>query len=125
VGTAELTEQVQAVGESHRPLLCAGWVHASHIRPREDAHPTDYADVPANDCPTSAGSDLRLHLGPTPPRRDRWCVGVLDGGDLSLPRGTRRFRIAGRSPGRAELLAQLPDLDTVVVAVGSGGRWRD
>jgi hypothetical protein len=85
------TEQVTAFGESHRPLLCAGWVHASHIRPTEYVRPADYADVPRRRLPDDR------KLWPPPPARpevgwpDRWYVGVLDGGELPLPAGLRRF----------------------------------
>ena len=85
------TEQVQAFGESHRPLLCAAWVQASHITPREDARPSDYADVPRERLP-----DERK-LWPPPPAQpdahwpDRWYIGVLNGGELPLPPGLRRF----------------------------------
>jgi hypothetical protein len=79
------TEQDQAFGESHRPLLCAGWVHASHIRPRDGARPADYVDVPRERLP----QERRLWPPPsTQPDEawpDRWYVGVLDGGELPLP----------------------------------------
>jgi hypothetical protein len=85
------TEQVQAFGESHRPLLCAGWVHASHIKPSEHARPDDFADVPRERLPAER------KLWPPPPTQpgagwpDRWYVGVLDGGELPLPVGLHRF----------------------------------
>jgi hypothetical protein len=66
-------------------------VHASHIRPREDAQPAEYADVPLERLP-----DERK-LWPPPAERpdgawpDRSYVGVLDGGELPLPPGLRRF----------------------------------
>jgi hypothetical protein len=66
------TEQVQAFGESHRALLCAGWVHASHIRPSEHARPGECADVPRHHLV----DDRRLW--PPPP--------------LPLPPGWRKFR---------------------------------
>jgi hypothetical protein len=86
------SEQVQAFGESHRALRCAGWVHASHITRSVHARPGEYADVPREHLV----DDRRLWPPPaTQPDAawpDRWYIGVLDGGELPLPPGWRRFR---------------------------------
>jgi hypothetical protein len=85
-------EQVQAFGESHRALQCAGWVHASRVRPGEHARPDEYADVPRQHLV----DDRRMWPPPaTEPGvawPDRWNIGVLDGSELPLPPGWRRFR---------------------------------
>jgi len=65
-------------------------VHASHIEPGA-SRVDDYADVPRQRLP----DDRRL-WPPLPTqgdvgRPDRWYVGVLDGGELSLPPGLRKF----------------------------------
>ena len=101
------TEQVQAFGESHRPLLCAGWVHASHIKPSDHATTDDYAEVPRQRLP----DDRRLWPPPTQPDvgwPDRWYVGVLDGGELPLPLGCAGSASRGRRArwaSRAEVVS--------------------
>lgn len=53
--------------------------------------PDEYADVPRQ----HRVDDRRMWPPPTQPHAawpDRWYIGVLDGGELPVPLGWRRFR---------------------------------
>jgi hypothetical protein len=85
------TEQLQAFEESHIDHLCALDGCTSHTSARATAHarPTSrmFRDRLPDECklwpPPSAQSDEAWP--------DRWNVGVLDGGELPMPRRLHRF----------------------------------
>jgi hypothetical protein len=66
-------------------------VHASHIKPNEHARPDDYADVPRERLPDDRKLWPPPVAQPDAAWPDRWDVGVLDGGELPLPPGLRKF----------------------------------